>query len=99
MSLRTNIIIGVVVGIALLVGGYLFFFNTDSTSNSALSASGPNGAVSEVEQNFIELASKANAITFDTTILTNPHFTNLKNTHTPLTPVPTGRPDPFAPLQ
>jgi hypothetical protein len=98
MSMRNNIIIGVIVGIALLVGGYLFFFNTTPATTSALSSGNSTASANVAEEKFVQLSDQASSITFDTTILTDPRFTSLIDTHTQLTPVQTGRPDPFAPL-
>jgi hypothetical protein len=95
--MRANIIIGIIVGIALLVGGYLFFFNTSPVDTSALTNTN-SGNVSAAQEQFIQLSTQASSINFDTTILSDYRFTSLQNTDTPLQPVSTGRADPFSPL-
>ena len=95
MSTQTKIIIAVVIAGALLVGSYLLFFNTNGNT-SALSAEG--APASDAEVTFLSLATKADSITFNLSILSDPRFTSLIDTRTNVVPVPEGRKDPFAPV-
>lgn len=94
MSTQTKIVIGIIILGAGLIGTYLLFFNTSSTS--AISSSSAPASAAEVT--FLDLATKTGPITFDTAILTDPRFTSLINTETTVIPVPQGRRDPFAPV-
>jgi hypothetical protein len=94
MSTQIKIIIAVVIAIAVVGGGYLFFFSgSDSTT-----AVGPDDSqnASAAEQTFVDLSTKAQSISFDTSIFSDPRFTSLVDTRTTIVTVPTGRPDPFA---
>ena len=95
MSTRTKIIAAVVIGGALLLGAYLLFFNTNSTGSAITEENAPASAA---EVTFLNLASKTDSITFDTTVLTDPRFTSLVDTRTSIVPVPQGRRDPFSPI-
>ena len=96
MTTRTKIIIAVVIAGAVLVGGYLLFFNTDNSADVV--STGNSVPASAAEVTFLNLATQAAPITFDTSILSDPRFTSLINTDTTIIPVPQGRPDPFAPV-
>ena len=96
MSNTTKIVIAVVIGGALLVGAYLLFFNTNSSS--AVTETSNDASANSAEVTFLNLATQAEAITFDTSILSDPRFTSLIDTSTNVVPVPVGRPDPFAPV-
>ena len=95
MSTQTKIIAGVVIGGVLLLGGYLAFFNSNSAPSVMTTDAAPASAA---EITFLDLATKAEPITFDTTVLYDPRFTSLIDTRTAIVPVPVGRRDPFAPV-
>jgi hypothetical protein len=95
MSTQTKIIAGVVIGGALLLGGYLAFFNSSSAPSVVSTDAAPASAA---EITFLDLATKAEPISFDTSILFDPRFTALIDTRTAIVPVPLGRRDPFAPV-
>jgi flagellar basal body-associated protein FliL len=96
MNNRTKIIIAVVIAGALLVGGYLLFFNSSNSSSGAVVSTSVSANTAEVT--FLDLATQADAITFNTSILSDPRFTSLVDTSTTVVPVPEGRKDPFAPV-
>ncbi len=95
MSTRTKIIVGVVAGVVVLAAVYLLFFNSNSNT-SAVSSGGAPASTAEVA--FLNLASKAGPISFDTSIFSDPRFTSLVDIHTVIVPDPQGRTDPFAPV-
>ena len=95
MSTRTKIVLGIVIAVALLIGSYLLFFSSNSSSSAITSTSAP---ASSAEVAFLNLATQAESITFDLSILSDPRFTSLVDTQTNVVPVPTGRKDPFAPV-
>ena len=74
------------------MGSYLLFFNSNSDS-SAITTTVP---ASDAEVTFLHLATEADSINFNTTVLTDPRFTSLVDTRTNVIPVPTGRTDPFS---
>jgi hypothetical protein len=89
---KTTIILVVV----LLIGGALYWYTArDSQPEPTLSASAP---LDPAEQQFIDLAGRLSAITFDTSIFSDPRLSALVNLATPITRENQGRPDPFAPL-
>ena len=95
MSTQTKIVSSVIAVGILLLGGYLLFFNSNSSSGVVSTDSAPASAA---EVTFLNLATKAGPISFDTTILSDPRFVSLIDTNTNITPVPLGRRDPFAPV-
>jgi flagellar basal body-associated protein FliL len=96
MSTQTKIIIAVLIAGVLLVGAYLVFFNTSSSSSDVLTSNSAPASAAEVT--FLNLATQLEPITFDTSILTDSRFTSLIDTRTSITPVAQGRRDPFAPV-
>ncbi len=92
-SSNTIIIVVIILG-ALGVGGYLLFFNSN-TSALSINNSAPASAA---EQTFLNLTSEAESISFNTSILSDPRFTSLVDTRTAVVPVSEGRPDPFSPV-
>jgi hypothetical protein len=94
MTNRTNTLLIVLGVVVLLSAGWLFYQQSDSAT--ALSAQ--SGPQSGAEQTFISLAQQLDPISFPTAIFSDPRFTMLSDTRTPLTPEAAGRTDPFAPL-
>ncbi len=95
ISTNTKIVLGVLVAGGLLVAVYLLFFNA-SSDTSAISTTGAPASAAEVT--FLDLASKAGPISFDTSIFTDSRFTSLVDIHQAIVPDSPGRTDPFAPL-
>jgi uncharacterized protein (UPF0333 family) len=93
MSTTSNIIITVIVLAAVGVIGYFVFFNSNT---SAITANN-SAPASAAEQTFLNLTAEAQSISFNTSILSDPRFTSLVDTRTPVVPVPLKRADPFAP--
>ena len=82
--------------VAVLVLGLAawYFFGGD-TPELPLTASAP---ALPAEQQFIDLAGRLGAISFDTSIFDDPRFMLLTSIATPIVPVSQGREDPFAPF-
>mgnify|MGYP001552569373 CR=1 FL=1 len=80
----------------LIVAGaaYWFFFTGNGNQPPLTAGQGQSAAQAQFQTLVGELAP----IKFDTTLFSDPRFTSLVNLSTPITPEPTGRTDPFAPL-
>lgn len=94
MSRSTLVFVLCLVIVAGGLGYYFFFFN--SSSGAALTASA--GTASDAELSFITLVSKLDPIVFDTTVLSDPRFTDRQDIRTAIVPEAAGRKDPFAPI-
>ena len=90
---NSSAIIGLVVVVVLGLGYVLFFSGSSAPPLSSTTIAG-NAA----EQKFASLVTELAPITFDTKIFSDPRFAALVDMTTPVTPEPTGRTDPFAPL-
>lgn len=89
-----NSTIAIVIALLLLgVAGYLLFGKEDATG--VLETQGPASAA---EMTFIHLTSKIDPVTFDSSILEDPRFKQLKDIRTAIIPEVSGKIDPFAPL-
>lgn len=86
----------IVIGFLAIAGGLWYFFSSPSEpTQEPLTAQGLNPA----QTKFATLVSQLQPIHFDTAIFDDPNFLALVDLTTPVTPEPTGRPDPFAPLK
>lgn len=87
----TSVIVSMLV---IAAGGYWYFFgqtgNDVPLTNSI--------AVDAAQTQFQVLVSQLKPISFDTSIFSDPKFTALVDLSTPISPEPSGRLDPFAPL-
>ena len=92
MPSRQNILIGI--AIVLVLGwAYLQFFSGGSDLPlTAIESSSPT------EQEFLNLAARLTAISFETKIFSDPRFLSLVDLGTPITAETQGRVDPFSPL-
>jgi hypothetical protein len=98
MTTQLKIIIAVLIAGALLLGGYLLFLNSSSSSGSGITASNITSQADQAQVQFLNLANKTGEVTFDTSILSDLRFTSRISTQTIPAPVPIGRRDPFAPI-
>lgn len=84
----------ILAAIVVAGGGYWYFF-TGTGNDAPLTATQDNSAAQE---EFASLVSELAPISFDTGIFSDARFGALVDLATPITPEPSGRPDPFAPL-
>lgn len=90
--MKPNVIVIIIVTLIAAAGIFWYFF-TNSGNQSPLTITPQNTAA---QAQFQTLVEQLQSITFDTAIFSNPKFTSLVDIHTPVSPEPTGRPDPFA---
>jgi hypothetical protein len=90
---KNTILILVASAIVLLGAFYYFFIFTKDTGGALIEG---NATASQSEFEFISLLERINPVTFDTTLFSNPAFSDLVNIHTPIVPELVGRKDPFA---
>lgn len=92
--MKSNTIILIIATLIVAAGAYWYFFTgTESAPPLTTTTSG-----NESEAQFQALVSELQPINFNTSIFTDPRFTALVDITTPITPEPTGRTDPFAPI-
>lgn len=91
---RTNLLYILIGLLVLAAAAYMLFFR--GSSDSALSSD--STPVSGSEFTFLSLAARIEPIVFDTSILEDPRFTQLKDLRTAIIPENPGRANPFAPL-
>lgn len=83
----------IIITTLVIAAGLYWYFFTGTGSQPPLSM----GAVQNQSQaQFSTLASQLQSITFDTTVLSDPHFAALSDLATPIIPETSGRLDPFA---
>ena len=87
----TSVIVSMLV---IVAGGYWYFFG--QTGNEAPLTN--SVAVDATQAQFQVLVSQLKPISFDTSIFSDPKFMALVDLSTPISPEPSGRQDPFAPL-
>jgi len=88
---------GLIILASLIVaaGAYWYFF-TDTGNEAPLTAEGTVESPSQTQ--FRTLVSQLQPISFNTGIFSDVRFNALVDLSTPISPEPSGRPDPFAPL-
>ncbi len=94
MSNTTKGVIAVLAVVVLLGAGYMLFFSGNNATGAAVSDSGTPASDAEVQ--FLQLSSQIGAVSFDTSIFSDPRFTSLVDIHTAILNEATGRTDPFA---
>jgi hypothetical protein len=88
-STNTLILIALVVA-----GGAYWYFFTGTSEDPTITSS-----MSETEaQSQFQVLMSALPVSFETSIFEDPRFQGLVDISTSVTPEPSGRPDPFAPL-
>lgn len=93
--MKTNTLIVIVLTLLIAGGVYWYFSSRDAVPEPPLSA---GAAVNSAQVRFQTLLNELTPITFDTSIFSDPRFNSLVDIATNVTPEPTGRPDPFAPV-
>ncbi len=93
-SSRTTVVLIVLALIVLAAVGYMVFFKGDVGS----AVSSQSGALSGVETTFLNLTSRLEPVSFDTSILSDPRFQSLQNLATTVLPETSGRVNPFSPI-
>ncbi len=93
--MKSNTVIVIVLTLVLAAGAYWYFF-VGSGNQPPLTTSAPTENAAQTQ--FQTLVSELQPISFNTAILSDPKFTSLVNLATPVSPEPTGRLDPFAPV-
>lgn len=94
--MNSNVVTMVIVTIILAGGGY-WYFTSQSGNDAPLTGSGPSLSAEQTE--FESLVSQLEPISFNTEIFSDPRFVSLVDLKTPISPEPSGRVDPFAPIQ
>jgi len=93
MKFDSNTILLVIATIIVAGGGYFWYTSTQTGNQPPLSV---GAAQSAAQSQFKVLVSELQAVTFDSTIFSNPNFLALVDLATPVTPEAPGRTDPFA---
>jgi hypothetical protein len=85
-----------VIALLVVIGGlYWYFFGGSAAPEPPLSATAP---ASDAAQQFLDLAGELAAVSFNTSIFSDPRFNSLVDISTTVIPEAQGRPDPFAPI-
>lgn len=93
--MNSNTTIPLVVIVLILAGGGYWYYSSQTGNQLPLTASAGEG---EVQTQFKTLVSELKNISFNTSIFLDPNFLALTDLATQVTPEPSGRIDPFAPL-
>lgn len=94
--MKSNTIIVIVLTV-VLAGGVYWYTTAQSGNQAPLSASANASNPAQVQ--FQTLVSQLETISFKTDVFSDPRFTGLVNITVPITAEPSGRLDPFAPVQ
>lgn len=93
--MRSNPTLPLIILVFVLAGGAYWYFSNRGGNQAPLTASvGEN----EAQMQFKTLVSELKNIQLDTNIFSDPKFAALTDLTTQVTPEPSGRLDPFAPL-
>jgi flagellar basal body-associated protein FliL len=95
MKPNAKTILLIITALIVAAGAYWYFF-VDAGNDAPLTASAPTQNASQAQ--FQALIAQLRPINFDTGIFNDPRFFALQDLTTPISPEPTGRPDPFAPI-
>lgn len=93
--MNSNTTIPLVVIVLILAGGGYWYYSSQTGNQLPLTASAGDG---EAQTQFKMLVSELKNISFDKSIFLDPKFLALTDLATQVTPEPSGRVDPFAPL-
>lgn len=93
--MKINITSIILVTLVVVAGAYWFFF-IQTSNQPPLTTSSAVESASQVR--FQTLVASLQNIKFNSSILSDPKFTALVDITTPVTPEPSGRVDPFAPV-
>lgn len=92
-----NLIIAVVILAAIGVAGY-FYAGRDQSANDTLLTSVSVGTSTAVDSDLLSALSELRRLKLDDSIFSNPSWSTLHDFSQTLSPLPSGRPNPFAPL-
>lgn len=93
--MKSNTIVIIIITLLLAAGAYWYFF-TGTGNQPPLSTN--NVPVSQAQAKFETLVSELQPISFNTSIFSDPRFNALVDITTTVSPEPSGRPDPLAPI-
>lgn len=93
--MKSNPTVPLIIIALILAGGGYWYYSSQTGNQLPLTASMGEG---EAQTQFKTLVSELKNISFETSIFSNPNFLALTNLATQVTPEPSGRLDPFAPL-
>ena len=96
-SLIKNLLIALAIAVVIWLG-YMFFVKDDSGSGSTTVVRNETGAAQEAE-GFKARLQQLNAISFESTVFSDPRFNSLVDFRQELRPEPVGRANPFAPVR
>ncbi|HEY4522846.1 MAG TPA: hypothetical protein VJK73_00530 [Candidatus Paceibacterota bacterium] len=91
----SNTTILIIASLVVAGGAYWYFFTGSPASEGSFTAGSSQSAA---QAQFETLIGQLGPISFDLTILSDPRFNALVDLTMPITPEPTGRKDPFAPI-
>ena len=87
----------IIIAVSILAAGVIYwYFFSGSGNQPPLTVSG--AVQNPAQAKFQALVSELQPISFNTAIFSDPRFTSLVDLATPITPEPSGRLDPFAPI-
>lgn len=92
--MKPSSILPLAIPLLLVAGGAYWYLSSQAGNAVPLTENGSAGSPMQVQ--FQSLVDKLSSISFDTGILSDPHFAALVDLATPITPEPAGRVDPFA---
>lgn len=90
---KKNLIISIAVIIVLFAAGWWYFGQGSSSDQSLLSSS-----TASSNDSLLSTLNQLKSLTLDSSIFTEPAFEALQSNTVVLPTVPSGRPNPFAPL-
>lgn len=95
--MKSNTTTIIILTVLIAAGGYWYFFMGSSGSQQPLTSSAPKSK-NAAQTQFQALVTELSPISFNTAIFSDPKFTSLVDLATPVSPEPSGRLDPFAPV-
>ncbi len=93
--MKSNTIVIIVITLLIAAGAYWYFF-MGTGNQPPLSTN--NVPVNQAQTQFETLVSELQPISFNTGIFSDPRFNALVDITTVVSPEPSGRPDPLAPI-
>ena len=98
-SLLKNILLAFVLAVIVGLGYVLFFRKSDSETLTASTQGGTAGAVTLENQVLLNRLTDLQKMKINGTIFNDPRFVSLQNFRKELIDEPTGRDNPFSPVQ
>jgi hypothetical protein len=94
---KKNIIIIAVIIIAVAIAGYMYA-GRDQAADSSLLSSEPAGETVAVDGDLLSALHDLQQLKLDASIFSDPVWLSLSDFSQTLSPLPAGRPNPFAPI-